>query len=101
MAGVPAVMQAMLDFAVKTMRTGAVMLVETFAAGSLAEGLYGDPLGAIAAAHPDVSIGSYPSFKDGRFKNQIVVRGKDADAVAAARRRSRRWSRAFKDAATR
>ena len=32
------------------------------------------------------SIGSYPSFKDGRFNNQIVVRGKDEEAVAAARR---------------
>ena len=29
LAGVPAVMQAMLDFAVKSMKTGAVMLVET------------------------------------------------------------------------
>jgi hypothetical protein len=33
-----------------------------------------------------VSIGSYPSFKDGRFANQIVVRGKDDKDVAAARR---------------
>jgi molybdenum cofactor synthesis domain-containing protein len=85
LAGVPAVMQAMLDAAVRSMRTGAVMLVETVEAGGAPEGLYGDALGAIAAAHPDVSIGSYPSFKDGRFNNQIVVRGKDEAAVAAAR----------------
>jgi|SRR5579871_2604101 len=84
MAGVPAVMQAMLDFAVKTMRTGATMQVATIEAGA-PEGVYGDPLGAIAAAHPNVSIGSYPSYKDGRFNNQIVVRGKDPDAVAAAK----------------
>ena len=86
LAGVPAVMQAMLDFAVKSMKTGAVMQVEAIAAGSLPEGRYGEPLAAIAAVHPDVAIGSYPSFKDGRFNNQIVVRGKDAEAVAAARR---------------
>jgi molybdenum cofactor synthesis domain-containing protein len=86
LAGVPAVMQAMLDFAVRTMETGAMMLVETIAAGSLPEGRYGDALGAIAAAHPNVAIGSYPAFKDGRFNNQIVVRGKDGEAVAAARR---------------
>jgi molybdenum cofactor synthesis domain-containing protein len=85
LAGVPAVMQVMLDFAAKTMKTGAVMLVETISAGSLPEGLYGDALGAIAAAHPNVAIGSYPAFKDGRFNNQIVVRGKDEEAVAAAR----------------
>ena len=86
LAGVPAVMQAMLDFAAKTMNTGAVMLVEVIAAGSLPEGRYGEALGAIAAAHPNVAIGSYPSFKDGRFNNQIVVRGKDEEAVAAGRR---------------
>jgi molybdenum cofactor synthesis domain-containing protein len=86
LAGVPSVMQAMLDFAVKTMKTGAVMLVETIDAGGVPEGRYGEPLAAIAAAHPDVSIGSYPSFRDGRFNNQIVVRGKDETAVAAARR---------------
>jgi molybdenum cofactor synthesis domain-containing protein len=86
LAGVPAVMQAMLDFAAKTMKTGAVMLVETIEAGGVPEGRYGDSLAVIAAAHPDVSIGSYPSFRDGRFNNQIVVRGKDAEGVAAARR---------------
>ena len=30
-------------------------------------------------------IGSYPSFADGKFSNQIVVRGKDAAAVGEAR----------------
>jgi molybdenum cofactor synthesis domain-containing protein len=85
LAGVPSVMQAMLDSAVKFMRTGAVMQVETIEAGPVPEGRYGAPLREIAAANPEVSIGSYPSFKDGRFNNQIVVRGKDAGAVAAAR----------------
>ena len=69
LAGVPAVMQAMLDFAVKSMKAGAVMLVETVAAGNLPEGLYGEALGAIASTHPKVAIGSYPSFKDGRFRS--------------------------------
>jgi molybdopterin-biosynthesis enzyme MoeA-like protein len=85
LAGVPSVMQAMLDSAVKSMKTGAVMLVESIEAGPVPEGLYGDALAAVATTHPAVSIGSYPSFKDGRFNNQIVVRGKDAVAVAAAR----------------
>jgi molybdenum cofactor synthesis domain-containing protein len=85
LAGVPQVMQAMLDFAAKTMRTGAAMIVETIEAGAVPEGRYGDPLGAVAATHPLVSIGSYPSFREGRFMNQIVVRGKEAAAVEAAR----------------
>src|SRR5580692_9330193 len=85
MAGVPSVMQAMLDHAVKGLRTGQIMLVETIEAGGLPEGRYGGALGEIAAARPEVSIGSYPSFADGKFRNQIVVRGKDAAGVAAAR----------------
>jgi molybdenum cofactor synthesis domain-containing protein len=85
MAGVPSVMQAMLDHAVQGLRTGTLMLVETIEAGGLPEGRYGGALGEIAGARPEVSIGSYPSFADGKFRNQIVVRGKDATAVAEAR----------------
>ena len=33
---------------------------------------------------PSVSIGSYPSFSTSGFRNQIVVRGKDPEAVANA-----------------
>jgi molybdopterin-biosynthesis enzyme MoeA-like protein len=79
-------MQAMLDHAVKGLRTGQIMLVETIEASGLPEGRYGGPLGEIAAARPEVSIGSYPSYADGKFRNQIVVRGKDGEAVAGARR---------------
>jgi molybdenum cofactor synthesis domain-containing protein len=86
MAGVPSMMQAMLDHAVQGLRTGQVMLVETIEAGGLPEGRYGVKLSEIAAARPGVSIGSYPSFADGKFRNQIVVRGKDAEVVAEARR---------------
>src|SRR5271155_6076785 len=74
MAGVPAVMQAMLDFAVKSMKTGAAMQVETIEAGGIPEGRYGDALGAIAGAHPNVSIGSHPSFRDGPLNHPILVR---------------------------
>jgi molybdenum cofactor synthesis domain-containing protein len=85
MAGVPSVMQAMLDDAIRGVQTGTPMLSVTIEAGALPEGLYGDALGAIAAARPAVSIGSYPSFKDGKFRNQIVVRSKDEAAMAEAR----------------
>jgi molybdenum cofactor synthesis domain-containing protein len=85
MAGVPSVMQAMLDDAIRGVQTGTPMLSVTIEAGALPEGLYGDALGAIAAARPAVSIGSYPSFKDGKFRNQIVVRSKDEAAMEEAR----------------
>ena len=85
MAGVPSVMQAMLDFAARGLETGEKILAETVEAGGVPEGRYGTALGEIAAAHPAVTIGSYPAFLDGRFRNQIVVRGKDAEKIAAAR----------------
>jgi molybdenum cofactor synthesis domain-containing protein len=85
MAGIPSVMQAMLDHAVTLIRTGAPMQVETVDAGGVPEGRYGEELGKLAASRPDVIIGSYPSFNDGKFRNHIVVRGKDAAEVASAR----------------
>jgi len=86
MAGVPSIMQAMLDGAANTLATGTPMQVETIEVGGIPEGLYGDALGVVAAARPDVIIGSYPSFADGKFRNQIVMRSKDGSAVAEARR---------------
>jgi len=84
MAGVPAIMQAMLDQVGPKLATGARMLAQTVEAGDLPEGAYAAGLGALAAANPELSIGSYPSFRDGGFHNQIVVRGKDRERVAAA-----------------
>jgi molybdenum cofactor synthesis domain-containing protein len=87
MAGVPSIMQAMLDNVAKTLQTGAKMIVANLDTGGLPEGIYAAGLGAVAAAHPGVSIGSYPSFSAAGFRNQIVVRGKvqaEVDAALAA-----------------
>jgi molybdenum cofactor synthesis domain-containing protein len=84
MAGVPAIMQAMLDSVAPTLKTGARMIVEPIDAGGVPEGIYAEGLGAIAKDYPGVTIGSYPSFSAAGFKNQIVVRGKDAATVASA-----------------
>jgi molybdenum cofactor synthesis domain-containing protein len=85
MAGVPSVMQVMLDSAASALETGEKIIAETIEACGVPEGRYGTALGEVAAAHPEVAIGSYPAFLDGRFRNQIVVRGKDAEKIAAAR----------------
>jgi molybdenum cofactor synthesis domain-containing protein len=86
LAGVPTVMQAMLDAAAKGLETGRKILAETIEAGNIAEGRYGGPLAKIAAEHKGVAIGSYPAFVDGRFRNQIVIRAKEAGPIAAARK---------------
>ena len=85
MAGVPSVMQAMLDDAMKNVRGGAVMLTTTIEAGGLPEGRYGEALRVVAEERPQVSIGSYPSFREGRFQNQIVVRAREEAALAEAK----------------
>jgi molybdenum cofactor synthesis domain-containing protein len=84
MAGVPTIMQTMLDGVAPRLKTGAKVLVETIEAGNLPEGLYAADLGDIAQRHGGVSIGSYPAFVEGRFRNQIVLRGKDEAALANA-----------------
>ncbi|MBZ6075477.1 competence/damage-inducible protein A [Microvirga puerhi] len=84
MAGVPAIMQVMLDSIAPTLETGAKMISTMIEAEGIPEGHYAEGLAAIAAGEPRVSIGSYPSFSASGFRNQIVVRGKDAAAVEEA-----------------
>ena len=83
MAGVPAIMQAMLDVIGPTLQTGAKMLSDTVQAG-LREGDIGGPLAEIARAHPEVSIGSYPFWSETGPDTNIVVRSRDAEKLLAA-----------------
>jgi molybdopterin-biosynthesis enzyme MoeA-like protein len=82
MAGVPAIMQAMLDDVAPKLQTGAKMLSATIRADAR-EGDIGTELGAIAKAHPEVTIGSYPFFDDRGPNTNIVVRARDATKIAA------------------
>ncbi len=84
MAGIPAVMQAMLDAVAPRLVTGARMLSETVVANAR-EGDIAAPFGALARAHPGVVMGSYP-FQDERgFNTSLVLRSRDAVLLAAAR----------------
>jgi molybdenum cofactor synthesis domain-containing protein len=84
MAGVPSIMQAMLDYVAPKLATGAKMLSETVRADAR-EGDVGTELGAVAKAHPDVMIGSYPFMDDRGPNTNIVVRSRDAAKLAAAK----------------
>ena len=53
MAGVPSIMQAMLDNIAPTLQTGARMIIETIEAEGLAEGIYAEGLSQIASSHPE------------------------------------------------
>jgi molybdenum cofactor synthesis domain-containing protein len=85
MAGVPHIMQAMLEYVTPNLKTGARMLSESVRA-DLREGDIGTELGEIAKAHPDVVIGSYP-FMDEKIggNTHVVVRSRDAQKLGAAK----------------
>jgi molybdenum cofactor synthesis domain-containing protein len=85
MAGVPAIMQAMLDEVAPKLKTGAQMLSESIRA-DLREGDIGTELGEVAKEHPGVSIGSYPFFDDVKGPNtNVVIRARDPEDLAKAR----------------
>jgi len=85
MAGVPTIMQAMLDAVAPKLKTGVRMLSETVRA-DCREGDVGTELGEVAKAHPEVMIGSYPFHYEKRGPNtNIVLRGRDPARLAAAK----------------
>ena len=85
MAGVPSIMQAMLDAAAPKLKTGVKMLSETIR-GDVREGDIGTELGEIAKQHPNVTIGSYPFFDEKSGPNtNLVIRSRDAAHLTAAR----------------
>jgi molybdenum cofactor synthesis domain-containing protein len=83
MAGVPKVMQAMMETVASQLTRGAPVLSVTvnFQGG---EGDVAKPLGEIQGRHPGLSLGSYPYESPTGFATNLVVRGRDAAAVEAA-----------------
>jgi molybdenum cofactor synthesis domain-containing protein len=85
MAGIPQVMQAMLEYVTPQLKTGTAMLSQTVR-GDCREGDIGTELGAIAKAHNGVVIGSYPFMDEERRPNtHIVLRSRDPQKLAAAK----------------
>jgi molybdenum cofactor synthesis domain-containing protein len=84
MAGVPQIMQVMLDYVAPKLRTGAKMLSQSVRA-DCREGDIGTELGEIAVAHAGVIIGSYPFMDEQRGANtHVVVRSRDPQKLNAA-----------------
>ncbi len=84
MAGVPDIMRSMLVAVTNQLRTGpkvnSVSIVIARAEGDIA-----DLFAAHQAAYPDVTMGSYPSFADGGYRTELVLRSPDAERLEAAR----------------
>ncbi|MGH7248451.1 MAG: competence/damage-inducible protein A [Pseudomonadota bacterium] len=85
MAGVPHIMQAMLEYVTPKLTTGIRMLSESVRA-DCREGDIGTELAEIARQHSDVIIGSYP-FMDEKIgaNTHVVVRSRDAQKLSAAK----------------
>ncbi|HHL21975.1 MAG TPA: competence/damage-inducible protein A [Aliiroseovarius sp.] len=83
MAGVPMIFQAMLAGLLPGLASGRAVVSRSLPVAR-PEGDIAAPLGQVARDFPDVSIGSYPWFRDGTYGTNIVVRGTDAARVDAA-----------------
>jgi molybdenum cofactor synthesis domain-containing protein len=83
MAGVPRIFAAMVDAIKAELADGTPLLSRTLTL-DVREGDLADGLAALQADFPDLELGSYPSFGDGRPKVAVVARGTDADRLRLA-----------------
>ncbi len=82
-AGVPRIMQSMFDAVAPTLQGGKPMVAKSVTA-DLAESHVADGLAEIQLRYPDIAIGSYPQYKNGRFGTCLVLRGIDEAAMNAS-----------------
>jgi molybdenum cofactor synthesis domain-containing protein len=83
LAGVPAIMQAMLDNVVAGLKHGPA-IHSVSVSGYVTESRIAEELTAIALRYPELDIGSYPWVRDTRYGTALVTRGTDAARVNAA-----------------
>ena len=83
MAGVPHIMQLMLEVVADMVEGGAVMLSRSVRI-ERGEGDLALPLADIQKKYPEIAIGSYPFKEDGVFGANIVLRGRDEAMLEAA-----------------
>jgi len=84
MAGVPSIMQAMMDIVSPKLKSGVRMLSDSVRANAR-EGDVGGPLREIANANPETFIGSYPFMdEDNKPNTHLVVRSRDPEKLAVA-----------------
>ena len=83
LAGVPQIMRGMLEDVGPRLKGGAVTLSRTVRVEGSGEGVIAAPLEIVAKAHPEMSLGSYPFFSPEGYGSNLVLRGRDADELAA------------------
>ncbi len=83
MAGVPRIFEAMVASVLPTLTGGKPLLSQTLRV-MRGEGEIAEAFGTLAAAYPDLAMGSYPFTLNGAYGTNLVVRGTDAVQVDAA-----------------
>ncbi|MGY9025258.1 MAG: competence/damage-inducible protein A [Candidatus Pelagibacterales bacterium] len=80
MAGIPSIMQGMLEGARKFLQTGSKMASRSRDI-FMPESHVANELSKLQDSYPDVEIGSYPFNKDGRFGTSLVMRSIDSNKL--------------------
>lgn len=83
MAGVPKIMEVMLDDVTKRLRTG-IKLISRNVVVEHPESSVADRLNELDQQYEAVSIGSYPYFREGKVGTIVVLRSGDEGALAMA-----------------
>ena len=85
MAGVPRIMQVMLDAVSPRLAKGRPMLARSVRVDA-PEGDVAPGLAELQATHPEVQIGSYPFFENKRLGTFVVLRAPDETKLEAAQK---------------
>ncbi len=83
MAGVPRIMQVMLDDVAPRLKTGRKMLTKSVRVDR-PEGDMAPGLARLQEKFPDVSMGSYPFFDKGKLGTNLVLRSTDEERLGDA-----------------
>ncbi|MEM7639739.1 MAG: molybdopterin-binding protein [Pseudomonadota bacterium] len=86
LAGVPKIVEGMLDDIGHRLESGAIVMSITVRGAGLREGDLAEALAALSEQYPDVSIGSYPWFQTLQDHGvALIARGTNTDALEQIR----------------
>ena len=83
LAGVPRIMRDMFD-GCRTRLVGGDVVQSRTVTAYLPEGIVAEPLRVLQGQCPNVEIGSYPFYQDGRFGTNLVLRSTDEALLSRA-----------------
>lgn len=82
MAGVPAIMRLMFD-GIADRLVGGDPIITLNVATNIGEGVFAHDVSRLQEQYPDISIGSYPYFRDRKLGVNLVLRSTDAGRLEA------------------